>query len=85
MNYNCMPKDIDEYYKYKTEQKLPDKMRVHYSITFIQNSKQAKLSMGLEVKMILPFDGQKLECSRKNFFWGAGNILFLNFNKVKKA
>ena len=23
MNYNCMPKDIDEYYKYKTEQKLP--------------------------------------------------------------
>lgn len=52
-----MPKDIDEYYKYKTEQKLPDKMRVHYSITFIQNSKQAKLSMILEVKMILSFDG----------------------------
>lgn len=52
-----MPKDKDEYYKYKTEQKLPDKMRVHYSITFIQNSKQAKLSMILEVKMILSFDG----------------------------
>lgn len=33
-----MPKNVDEYYKHKIEQKLPDKKRVHYVITFIQSS-----------------------------------------------
>lgn len=38
INYKCMPKNVDEYYKHKIEQKLPDKKRVHCVITFIQSS-----------------------------------------------
>ena len=81
INYKCMPKNVDKYYKHKIEQKLPDKQRMHCVITFIQSSIIGKAIYEVSSQDNIILWGIETGIQQKKMcFWSTGNILFLDLN-----